>query len=501
MARRQLLIIHTDRTACKRLASPLIRSGSFSVEYACNAFDGAVKLFTNDYDCLIIHVDTPGLDAINAIQRIRESELTACLPIFVLYNNQDSLTIRALKAVGANAFQAEPVSIQKLISTVMVLTKLVEPGTASEPFGAARVIRGNTPQPVPDLYKDGPNTQSETETEPVDQPQTPTEATPITPITVNPVSSTNKDKSEGKPLIDRIWFQIKNAEPVPGIPAEITRMDNIIGDLSGERLSKEVVGLDLNLAIGILRQVNSIDYRGLETISGLTRAMNRIGIREINHRFNVTYQTRKTLPKHTCDFILGGFARHSLMVACLSEEIAGAQRGFDGDTAFSAGLLHDVGKLFLVHNFPESYQLVQDADVGLWDEDGKFSDIAAIERELLQIDHGIAGYELTRAWLLPQAVQVGTVHHEENSSVRNSIRESRYAIVVALADLMDQVMERQAYYGIDDLDLFFRSPDRDLPPWLTRFTKGLRTSLRHLYDRARRRTNNTLDHVQMGRAA
>ena len=516
MAQRQLLVVHTDLTACKKVASPLARSGAFSVEVTNSPFDAAVELFTREYDGLILHVDTPGFDVINVIARIRSSERTAQLPIVVLLNNHNPLLLRTLKAVGVNEFMIEPVNTTELINSLYILTNIVRPETQLFPSGVARMA-------------EEPEATQTTQTTPA-APGTPTASTTPTKspysddrpqIRVTPDSAASAAADPGRvaargkidlppaidfenvggtetELVDRIWACIKRADTIPGIPTEITRMNVIIGDLSGDKISKEIVGLDLNLAIGILRQVNSIDFRGLETISGLTRAMHRIGIREINQRFNDSYQSRRKLPVHTRDFILGGFARHSLMVACLAEEIASSHRGWDADTAFSAGLLHDVGKLFLVHNFPESYQLVQDADKGLWDKNGQFCDIAAIERELLQLDHGIAGYELCRAWLLPPAVQAGALHHETNSSLRYKIKDTRITTIVAVADLVDQIMENETISeAIEDLDQFFLYPDREVPIWLGNFVKGMPIPLRTIYERANKRVRQALSQVHL----
>ncbi len=95
-----------------------------------------------------------------------------------------------------------------------------------------------------------------------------------------------------------------------------------------------------------------------------------------------------------------GLWRRQLAAACGAEKLA---RESDGDIrpedAFTAGLLHGLGKLALASVLPKTYQRV-----------GEFARVrrctlAEAERELIGIDHHTAGKRLGERWGLPVVLQ------------------------------------------------------------------------------------------------
>jgi len=531
----QLLIVHTGPVACKRVASPLLKTGEFRAKMACNPFNAAAEIFTDDFDCLLLHVDTPGLDAINAISRIRSSEKTARIPIIVIVRELDRALEHSLKSVGANELVTEPISFPELIDKIRRLISLdgeLEQTTDSNqltttPEGAAQAANDADDQTTSKLAP----IQPEDTNDELDQPDASMVSRPIIssqpvlhqpPEVDDPPSEQAAPKRSTSALSEQIWAAVKRGDPIPGIPSEVSRMDVVIGDIAGGGLSKDIVALDLNLSIGILRQVNSIEFRATDTISGLARAIQRVGSREVSQRFLNSWKIRKQIPKTTRDFMLSHFCRHSLMVACLAEEIASFVRERDTDAIFSAGLLHDVGKLFLVHHFPEQYQVVLDDHCIIWTEDGEFYDVTATERELIQVDHGVIGYELCQNWSMPPIAQVGTIHHVENASDQSRINNPRASLIVATADLLDRIMTNnhlcyraqehreekdkleeiaegsyQMEHYIDDIDRFFRSPDREIPKRIPQFIRAKRVPIRYVYERARLRLMRAMRSVNL----
>ena len=120
------------------------------------------------------------------------------------------------------------------------------------------------------------------------------------------------------------------------------------------------------------------------------------------------------------------FWRHSLAVACASRRIAG-EISAEGsqDELFVQGLLHDIGKLALSWLMPRSYaksmRLAQQGQ----------HDICEVERDLLGVDHQIAGHRLAQRWNLPSGIADAILlHHHEASTLPVSVR------IVQWADLM-----------------------------------------------------------------
>ncbi len=83
------------------------------------------------------------------------------------------------------------------------------------------------------------------------------------------------------------------------------------------------------------------------------------------------------------------------------------QRGLDANAAYTAGLLHDIGRLVLAMHFPQPYSVVL--------KQAAEQDIAALTLEPAQLgmDHAQVGGLVAEHWhLSPVIVQAVRLHHE-----------------------------------------------------------------------------------------
>ncbi|MBL8173757.1 MAG: HDOD domain-containing protein [Bryobacterales bacterium] len=102
--------------------------------------------------------------------------------------------------------------------------------------------------------------------------------------------------------------------------------------------------------------------------------------------------------------------RHSLATAILSEALAKAS-DWDTSGAYMGGLLHDIGRLGLIVQFPRERwkQFVAMAEAPTRAGMG----ILEIEREILGMDHAALGAAMLREWGIPQELIVAARHHHE----------------------------------------------------------------------------------------
>lgn len=99
------------------------------------------------------------------------------------------------------------------------------------------------------------------------------------------------------------------------------------------------------------------------------------------------------------------FWRHSVAVAVAARALARVQRS-NPESAFTAGLLHDIGRYVLALCFPEPFQQVL-----LWQRTHDCPHLEA-ERSVLGMDHTQVGAVLAQVWNLPEALVQGIrLHH------------------------------------------------------------------------------------------
>jgi HD-like signal output (HDOD) protein len=156
---------------------------------------------------------------------------------------------------------------------------------------------------------------------------------------------------------------------------------------------------DPALSAGIIRYANSPLFNFPNEIRTLDQAAPLLGVRRIRSlalaSIGRTY-IRAVLMMDE----LRVYWRYSLACALLSEMLA-RFCSVPEDIAYSAGLLHDIGRLGLMVTHPSEYSmLLQTASAAL--EAGEPFDLPEYERSLFGLNRFEAGEWLAREWKLPE---------------------------------------------------------------------------------------------------
>ena len=130
-----------------------------------------------------------------------------------------------------------------------------------------------------------------------------------------------------------------------------------------------------------------------------------------------------------------GFWQHSIAVASCAELLADSHRHLKirPDEAFTAGLIHDLGKLVLDWILPRTYAHV------IAQAEAKGCSIASIERSLIGIDHHLAGKRLAEQWGLPHSLQDVIWLHGQPFA---ALPDVRHAPMIALVTAADTICRR-----------------------------------------------------------
>ncbi|MCX5646363.1 MAG: HDOD domain-containing protein [Phycisphaerae bacterium] len=131
---------------------------------------------------------------------------------------------------------------------------------------------------------------------------------------------------------------------------------------------------------------------------------------------------------------------HSLAVACCTRRIAeAAGSGIEPNLAYSAGLLHDIGKLALQDIMPKSLAAITK------EAEATKSSLRKIEHKHLGTNHALLGKQLAERWRLPEPIKLAIwLHHRDAAALTKAVPEAMLAVFVKAANNI----ARQAGVGV-----------------------------------------------------
>jgi len=210
---------------------------------------------------------------------------------------------------------------------------------------------------------------------------------------------------EGPMKLTRIAKLIDEIEDLPTLPAILNKVSEVINDpeSSAADLAK-VVSSDGSLSAKLLRLANSPAYGFSRKISDIQHAIALLGFAE-TQSLAISASVFDQLSSKA-DFDYKGHWNHSLAAATLARMISFHLKVGGMETAFTAGLLHDVGKLLLAIKMRGKQERVDSlfsAEIG--------ATKLEVEQNVLGITHAEVGYLLGEHWLLPSVVTGAIRYH------------------------------------------------------------------------------------------
>jgi HD-like signal output (HDOD) protein len=188
----------------------------------------------------------------------------------------------------------------------------------------------------------------------------------------------------------------------------------------------EVVGKDTSLSAKLLRIVNSSFYGFPSRIESITRAITIIGADELSTlALGVsTIQVFRDVPE---GFVtMRSFWRHSITVGVFARLLAARGNARQDERLFTAGLLHDLGRLLMLRKIP--FTMTQALALAR----GRKISLPEAEQELLGFDHSVVGGLLLSEWNLPVGLSSAVRHHHAPMIASEPLPPS----AVHLADLL-----------------------------------------------------------------
>ena len=263
-----------------------------------------------------------------------------------------------------------------------------------------------------------------------------------------------------RPMIDYEYLIQQIQRNLPTLPIIVNELTNIMEnpDTSTQAV-EEVMVSDQSICTRILRVANTSFYRGSrEKVTCANEAIGTIGFDKIKDVILTTSVFKVFAGKESAEekFSLENMWKHSMGVAAASRSIAKYLGKSWHETAYTCGLVHDIGKVarFKLDEDNNDDQFISDSQFAL-DKKVNF-----FQAELMNNSprHDYLGYLICRHWGLSGAVE-GVVrwHHEPNPEKR-----TRVAPGSEISELIDLVMV--ANWIVNKLKFGFSGHETPDPP-------------------------------------
>lgn len=222
---------------------------------------------------------------------------------------------------------------------------------------------------------------------------------------------------------------IQRAKALPAFPRVV---NDILATLDDD-------GATLGMLVGLVERDPVIAAQILSIANTAAVARDDNPVRDVRKAVSLIGQSR--VRKVVLGLTLAQFARearvstyfweHSVAVGVGALELAGAGRQSPG-LALVAGLLHDIGQLWMSHFCPLEFQMVR-AVVA----EGRRG-IVEVERQYFGMDHCAIGSLLAAHWGLPEAVaEAIALHHDPDAAPQSGSLAAIVHVAEVLANALD----------------------------------------------------------------
>ncbi len=229
--------------------------------------------------------------------------------------------------------------------------------------------------------------------------------------------------------LDDYINKVKSLPPAPRILPELLsllRKD----DIDADRVVK-LIAFDPGITAAVLRLCNSAYFAGASPASDLQEAVTRLGFRQVYQLVAAVSGSRMLGPSQKGYGIDAGELWEHSVVSAVAAQLIARNCGEDESLAFTATLLHDIGKIVLAEALEHIYtDLVENSQ-------SQQTPLIETEKRLLGVQHAEIGGRLLARWNFPENIVNAVWYHHEPSGAQ---AHQRLASFVYLGNMVAYFM-------------------------------------------------------------
>jgi putative nucleotidyltransferase with HDIG domain len=241
--------------------------------------------------------------------------------------------------------------------------------------------------------------------------------------------------------IEEILSLVKHVPPFPKVAQRVSEMLDD-PEVSAAALA-EVIQYDEVITANVLRLCNA-SYFGLSRkVSSLDEALVIVGNNNLKEIMVTSSSASFYKGAAGEGYMLeqGELWKHSIAVGIMAKELVKYAKGVNPGSAYTAGLLHDIGKRFLSSFVAEDFKEIMAKVV----HDN--SSFVEAEKELLGANHAELGGMIMSRWDFPKEIELAVLQHHD----QDALEKDPLTAIVALANAL--VVSMGIGVGADGLSL------------------------------------------------
>ena len=214
---------------------------------------------------------------------------------------------------------------------------------------------------------------------------------------------------------------------LPTLPTVAAQLFDLVDDEKYEKAALEqIVSGDPVLTARLLKMTNA----GGESVTGIHSAINKLGFEQVKD-ISLEISMSRVFELKNSVIDLQKFWDHCSAVGIVARIVAQEYEPSLASDAFTAGLLHDIGKIVLLQYMKSEFEQTVNLSKS------QLCELHLAEKELLGVDHGQIGAWLAENWRLPRAInEVMQYHHD---LTRAQINKPLVALV-SFADILCRIL-------------------------------------------------------------
>ena len=248
---------------------------------------------------------------------------------------------------------------------------------------------------------------------------------------------------------------VGSGQDLPSLPEIYLRVSEQLEDetCSVQRIG-DTVQTDPAITSRVLKMVNSAYYGLPNQVSSVAQSISLLGRERLKQILIGSVLRGVFSGQDNPAFSMQAFWQHSIKTAIIARELALATRVVaEPESMFTAGLLHDIGKLLLINRYPERMLAAEETMLQ------QRVDILSAELSQVGVTHTAVGEALMEHWGLPPLlVDCARHHHEPVHDGPN--RQATHLIYLAnrLSEYVPPLDDSETQHILDDI------PNWDLTP-------------------------------------